>query len=164
MELVFTLGTKRTIFPLVGDTEVVELVEQEGGGGGRVRVGGAGGVAVQCRDLGALPSVGLWSSSRLEQATVWSPKALSSHHHHSLSCHGIVFLFGIVLIRLDETMMLCSGQPRVSCNTGIEREAIFREMTPRRLDMCVHKVDIMEDPDYLVVKKNLGGGWGGSGV
>ena len=47
MELVFTLGTKRTIFPLVGDTEVVELVEQEGGGGGRVRVGGAGGVAVQ---------------------------------------------------------------------------------------------------------------------
>ena len=42
----------------------------------------------------------------------------------------------------------------------IEREAIFREMTPRRLDMCVHKVDIMEDPDYLVVKKNLGWGLG----
>ena len=42
----------------------------------------------------------------------------------------------------------------------IEREAIFREMTPRCLDMCVYRADILEDTDYLVVKKNLGWGLG----
>ena len=68
VELIFT--TPLTIFPLWVMLTVLELVEQgEGGGGTSVRVRGAGGGAVQCRDLGALPSVGLWSCRRLEEQT-----------------------------------------------------------------------------------------------
>ena len=74
---------------------MLELVEQRDGSvSKRGREGGrrgAGGGAVQCRDLGALPSVGLWSCRWLEETTVWSSKALSFGLPPPFPCfHGIV--------------------------------------------------------------------------